>query len=453
METILICSKHDLYPGLKEEIKELAQEADLDIIREIWFNSPPNIKQYATKTIIEQIKEEHEEIEAILIPVELKPRQYNTLAEKIGENVELIDRVNLLLQVFEKKADSYEAKLEIQLAKLKYLTPRLQTTLKKAMTKERAGFFSSGEMKREDLTRDVKRKINNLEKKLEQAYQKTTKIMEQRKKKTNLPLIPILGFYSTGKTTVFNYLTDLNRPTGEKPFVTMAAKIARTKKLGLPIDFADSVGLTLLPLDILDTFRITFDPLLKDDLGIIILDLSRTTQRNIEEVELIKKNISHITKKSVTIFEQNKTNTFRLIPIFTKIDKTRDPKEKAKTILKLITTKEEKQEENGKNEIYGIIKENAIFEHDLILFSNKMTSQEITMFQQKLSKTIKRYLTPQLINMTLKNVPPHVKHKLYEIGEITLEKITPRGEIIIKGVFYSSPLQKVLQQNPQIRIV
>ncbi len=427
MKTILLGSKHDVYPGLIEEVKELSKESGLILIAERWFSSRPHPRYYVPKELLDELLEEYPSCKAVLVPSELTVDQYNSLASLVEEKVEIIDRVNLLLQVFEKRANSWESKIETELAKLKYLRPRLQASLKYSLQKERAGFFSTGEMEKEELVRDVKKRVHSLERKLRRRHEIVKKQIQQRAELQEIPLIPILGFYSTGKTTLFNQLTENNQPTGEEPFVTMAAKIGRSTLFPLPLDFADTVGITLLPVEILESFRITFEPILYEGIAAITLDLSRKESRIIEEVALVKRNIQYITGQTVGVETQNR-GRFTLIPVFTKADLCEDPKNKAHQILSTISDRE-------------------FDNHEPVIFSRAFDANQFNRFIAYLFETLQPFLSSKIVETQLEGIAPQDLHAFYGAGHVEKIEYEKNGLVSISGVFYRNKLSRILAKR------
>ncbi len=430
MRTILLGSKHDVYPGLIEEVKELSKESGLLLIAERWFSSRPHPRYYVPKELLEELMEENPSCEALLIPSELSVNQYNKLAVLVEEKVEIIDRVNLLLQVFEKRAVSWESKIETELAKLKYLRPRLQASLKYSLKKERAGFFSTGEMEKEELIRDVKKRVQLLERKLKRRHEIVKKQIRQRAQQQEIPLIPILGFYSTGKTTLFNQLTGNNQPTGEEPFVTMAAKIGRSVLFPLPLDFADTVGITLLPVEILESFRITFEPILYEGIAIITLDLSRSENRIIEEVSLVKRNIQYITGEKVGVETQNK-GEFTLIPVFTKADLCETPFNKSRDVLETISDRSSRSRDDN----------------EPLVFTHSFEEMAFNKFVSSLFETLQPFLSSRIVETELQDIEPKNLSAFYDAGHVKKVTYEENGLVSISGVFYRNKLDKILAKR------
>lgn len=427
MKAILLGSKRDVYPGLIEEIKELSKESGLILVAERWFSSRPHPRHYVPKELLEELMEEYPSCDAIVISSELTVDQYNTLSTLVEEKIEIIDRINLLLQVFEKRATSWESKIETELAKLKYLRPRLQASLKYSLQKERAGFFSTGEMEKEELIRDVKKRVQSLEKKLRKRHEVVKKQIRQRAEQQEIPLIPILGFYSTGKTTLFNQLTGNNQPVGKEPFVTMAAKIGRSTIFSLPLDFADTVGITLLPVEILESFRITFEPILYEGIAIITLDLSRRESRILEEVALVKRNIQYITGQTVGIETQNK-GSFTLIPVFTKADLCDSPRKKAQKIRSVISDKDSTNQEP-------------------LIFTHRQSTAQFSHFTTRLFETLQPFLSSKIVETKLEDVSPRDLNAFYSAGHIEKIEYGKNGLASISGLFYRNKLRKILAKR------
>ncbi|MHA2404619.1 MAG: HflX-like GTP-binding protein, partial [Candidatus Kariarchaeaceae archaeon] len=234
------------------EIYDLADAAAYEIVNEITFygeHSQPKTFLPEMKIQDLQFLIEEEDIDKILIDGSIHAKQMLALEEIT--DLEVMDKPMLVLEIFSNRANTADIQLQIQLAQLKYSVPRMVSKLGEAVQSERPGFGGTGEQVTEILVSDLKRRIRNMEAKLEGYRSKVDDSSE-----IIIPRLPLIGYYSAGKSTLFNILTSQNRETSEQAFTTMILKSARTKIAGYSLELIDTIGLVDLPSDILSAFDV-----------------------------------------------------------------------------------------------------------------------------------------------------------------------------------------------------
>lgn len=195
---------------------------------------------------------------------------------QINPQISVWDRVDLILNVFERHAFSTEAKLQIELARLKHLGPRLYG-LGKQMSQQfgaigvRAGF---GETVLEKMKRYIKERIYFLEKKLKEIERKRKTQIDKRKEK-KLPTVSLVGYTNAGKTTLFNLLTQKNKIADNRPFTTLDTVVGRVKGVNFPLIISDTIGfIDNLPPFLIDAFKTTLMETINADLIFHVVDFS-----------------------------------------------------------------------------------------------------------------------------------------------------------------------------------
>ncbi len=229
---------------------------------------------------------------------------------EIDKNIAVWDRVDLILNIFERHAASLEAKLQIELARLKHLGPRIYG-LGKELSQQygavgvRGGF---GETILERMKRYIKLRTGVIERKLKQIEKKREVEIKKRKEK-KLPTISLVGYTNAGKTTLFNLLTKKEKIAADKPFTTLETVIGRIRKLSIPVLVSDTIGfIDNLPLFLIDAFKATLMETLNADLIFHLVDFSdRNWLKKINSVNLI--------------LDQLKINKKKVFLVFNKIDK------------------------------------------------------------------------------------------------------------------------------------
>jgi GTP-binding protein HflX len=238
-------SKYGIGSGKAEEIKEFVRESKSDKI----------------------VVDEH-----------LTSKQIHNL-EKLTD-VPVIDRERLILDIFNSRATTTEAKLQIQLAEIKYQMPRVREGAKLTPgSRERAGKGGMGEYTVDVKFRDLKRQMSFIKEKLEGAKRKRHLYQEQRVK-TRIPVVSLLGYTSSGKTTLFNLLTNEHKETSSSLFTTLSTttrslKLGHTKDDNVVVLVTDTIGfISRLPTYMIDAFKSTLEESLAADLILLLIDCS-----------------------------------------------------------------------------------------------------------------------------------------------------------------------------------
>jgi len=224
---------------------------------------------------------------------ELAPAQVRSLSE--ATDLKVVDRSQLILDIFAQRAQSREGKIQVELAQLKYLLPRLITGQDSAFSRLAGGIGGRGpgETKLETDRRRVRDRINRLEKEIETQQQRR---QERRKERTRnrLPIISIVGYTNAGKSTLLNTLTSSDVRAEQRMFATLDPT---SRRLRLPrereVIVNDTVGFIRdLPPDLLSAFRATLEEISESRLLIHLVDVSSPRfEQHIESVERILRDL------------------------------------------------------------------------------------------------------------------------------------------------------------------
>jgi len=224
----------------------------------------------------------------IILDQELNPSQIRSITDQIDFKV--IDRTQLILDIFAQQAQTREGKLQVELAQLKYLLPRL-IAKNTAMSRLTGGIGGRGpgETKLEINRRRVRDRITRLEKELTLVIKQRLQ-QKARRSKRNLTVISIIGYTNAGKSTLLNTLTKSNVKAESRLFATLdpASRRLRFPK-DIEVIITDTVGfIKNLPKDLLTAFRATLEELESADLLLHVVDISNPRyQQQIESVEKI----------------------------------------------------------------------------------------------------------------------------------------------------------------------
>ncbi|WEV60903.1 GTPase HflX [Streptococcaceae bacterium ESL0729] len=260
-----------------EELASLVTTAGGEVISEfIQKRDRVDGKYLVGKGKLEEIKEgiEADEIDTVIFNDRLSPRQNMNLEELL--EVKVIDRMQLILDIFASRAKSYEGMLQVELAQLKYMLPRL-VGKGIALSRQAGGIGSKGpgESQLEMDRRYIRTRIENIEKSLKKA-EKTRLNMRQKRQKSGIFRIGLIGYTNAGKSTIFNVLTDKIQYEKDELFATLDAT---TKDFSLKDDFiatlTDTVGFIQdLPTELVNAFKSTLEESSDVDLLIHVIDAS-----------------------------------------------------------------------------------------------------------------------------------------------------------------------------------
>jgi GTP-binding protein HflX len=231
---------------------------------------------------IKNFVKEHsvDEIQELIVDEHLTTKQIHNL-EKLTE-LQVIDRERLILNIFSSRATTTESKLQIELAEIKYQFPRVREASKIIARSESPGKGGMGEYVVDVKLRELKRQMSFIQQKLEYARRKR-ELYHRQRMETDLPVVSLVGYTSSGKTTLFNLLTESNKEVSDDLFTTLSTttrslKVSNNSKALL----IDTVGfISRLPHYMIDAFKSTLEESLSADLILLLIDSS-------EEIEDIR---------------------------------------------------------------------------------------------------------------------------------------------------------------------
>ncbi len=222
----------------------------------------------------EEIKDfvKESNISQMVVDEHLTSKQLHNLEKLTG--LKVVDRERLILDIFYSRATTNEAKLQIQLAEIKYDMPRVREMAKMSSGNERPGKGGSGEYVVDVKFRDLKRRMGFIKEKLDEAKKKR-QLYHQQRIKTGMPVVSLVGYTSAGKTTLFNQLTEEQRETSASLFTTLSTTTRSLKIDKKSVLLTDTVGfISRLPTYMIDAFKSTLEESLAADLMLLLLDAS-----------------------------------------------------------------------------------------------------------------------------------------------------------------------------------
>jgi GTP-binding protein HflX len=264
-----------------EEGRILAESADCKIVK-IFTQKYLDHSQYGigagkAEEIRDFVKGE-EGIEQVVVDEHLTSKQLYNLSKLVG--VQTIDRERLILNIFYSRATTTEAKLQIELAEIQYEMPRVREIAKMTSGSERPGKGGMGEYTVDVKFRDLKRRKNFIKEKLLEARKKR-ELYHQQRTKTQMPVVSLVGYTSSGKTTLFNLLTKEHKETSSSLFTTLSTttRVLKFNEERQELLLTDTVGfISRLPHYMIDAFKSTLEESLAADLILLLLDSSEDLQ-------------------------------------------------------------------------------------------------------------------------------------------------------------------------------
>ncbi len=278
------------------ELKELSESAEVVILDTIIQRRP----KIDPKTVLGKgklddllIRSMRLGADIIVFDTELSPAQVRSLSE--ATELKVIDRPQLILDIFAQRAQSREGKLQVELAQLKYLLPRLVIGQNSAFSRLAGGIGGRGpgETKLETDRRRVRDRIAQLEKQVDSlGFQR----QERRKKRVqkHLPIISLVGYTNAGKSTLLNALTQSDVYAEKKMFATLDPT---SRRLRLPYDqeviINDTVGFIRdLPEALVSAFRATLEEIADSNLLVHVVDASNP--RVLQQIASVNKILSDL---------------------------------------------------------------------------------------------------------------------------------------------------------------
>lgn len=307
-----------------EELRNLTYACNMDVLDVVVQNlENVNNATYIGTGKVKEIKEQAKDLKADLIIFnnELSPSQLRNLQKDLS--LPILDRTGLILQIFSKRAQTKEAKLQVEVAKLQYMLPRL-VGLHSSLGRQGSGAGlsnkGSGEKKLELDRRRIEDKITELNKELKNIESERDVQRKQRKKK-GIPLVSLAGYTNAGKSTLMNALVDIYKNDESKKveeknmlFATLDTSV---RNITLPDKkeflLSDTVGfISELPHSLVKAFRSTLEEIKQADLILEVVDFAdenykqhiEVTNKTLKELGADKIPLVYVYNKSDLVLEK-----------------------------------------------------------------------------------------------------------------------------------------------------
>ncbi len=260
-----------------DELAFLAKTAGASTLRRFVQRLPkPDTRYYVGKGKMEEIKsfiESHPEVDMVIFDDDLSAKQMGILEEHFERKI--IDRTTLILDIFASRAQTAQAKTQVELAQMQYLLPRLRG-LWSHLERQRGGIGMRGPGEKEIETdrRIVRDKISKLKKKLEKIDQQS---QTRRKSRGDFIKVALVGYTNAGKSTLMNLLSKSEVFAEDKLFATLDTTVRKVVWDAMPFLLSDTVGfIRKLPHHLVESFKSTLDEVKEADILVHVVDVAHT---------------------------------------------------------------------------------------------------------------------------------------------------------------------------------
>jgi len=303
-----------LMAGIGKESKgnefiELAKAAGYDVVDLIYQRRFIDSRFYVGSGKVKQLKQliEHNGATHVITYDRLKPSQFNNLRKELGINV--MDRVQLILEIFNERAGDMESKLQVRLAGLYNQLPLLREYVRHAKKGEQIGFMGLGEYAIDAYYKHVLKQIATIRRKLDEITA-TQANRIYRRKELGMPQVAITGYTMAGKTTLFNLLANEEKGIDGRPFATLSTYSRLVSFEGKRAVLTDTIGfIDDLPPLLIKSFYATIKEVTYADAVLLVVDIS-------EGVDEVSRKLS----VSLNIFNSLGVSMQRVLLVMNKID-------------------------------------------------------------------------------------------------------------------------------------
>ncbi|XP_065880993.1 uncharacterized protein [Euphorbia lathyris] len=305
--------------SIEESLKELSQLADtagLMVVDSTYQKlASPNSRTYIGSGKVAEIKSAIHalDVETVIFDDELSPGQLRNLEKAFGGDVRVCDRTALILDIFNQRAATHEASLQVSLAQMEYQLPRL-TRMWTHLERQAGGQVKGmGEKQIEVDKRILRTQIGVLKKELE-SVRKHRKQYRNRRVSVPVPVVSLVGYTNAGKSTLLNQLTGADVLAEDRLFATLDPTTRRVQmKNGNEFLLTDTVGfIQKLPTTLIAAFRATLEEISESSLLVHVVDISHPLAK--QQIDAVDRVLSELDVSSIP----------KLI-VWNKVDRVTDP--------------------------------------------------------------------------------------------------------------------------------
>ena len=296
-----------------DELAFLAKTAGAEPIRNFTQKlKHPDNKTFLGKGKIEEVRlfAEENDIKLIIFDDDLNPSQIRNIEKLFGEETKILDRSNLILDIFASRAQTAQARTQVELAQYQYLLPRL-TRMWTHLERQKGGIGmrGPGETQIETDRRIINDKIALLKKKLVKIDKQST---TRRKGREHLIRVALIGYTNAGKSTLMNKLAKSEVFAENKLFATLDTTVRKVVIGNLPFLLTDTVGfIRKLPHQLVESFKSTLDEVREADLLIHLVDIASPYFE--DHIEVVNQTLAELKvgdKSTLLVFNKIDAYTF-----------------------------------------------------------------------------------------------------------------------------------------------
>ncbi len=304
---------HERMQEYLEELSFLAETAGAETVKIFTQNlDKPVHATFIGKGKLEEIKaytEEHE-IDMIIFDDELTPTQLRNI-ESVFSGIKVLDRTNLILDIFASRARTAHAKTQVELAQYQYLLPRL-TGMWTHLERQKGGIGlrGPGETEIETDRRIIRDKITRLKEELSKIDRQKS---VQRKNRGKLVRVALVGYTNVGKSTLMNLLSKSEVFAENKLFATLDTTVRKIAIKNVPLLLADTVGfIRKLPHHLIESFKSTLDEVREADIILHVVDISHPQFE--DQMKIVNETLTNIIQEpKPTLIVFNKIDAFQYV--------------------------------------------------------------------------------------------------------------------------------------------
>ncbi|ASJ06060.1 GTPase HflX [Thermococcus pacificus] len=258
----------------RAEFEELLRSAGYEVVAILEQNREEHPKYNIGRGKLEELRELVNEFkpDKVIFANKLSPSQAYNLWKEL--KVEVIDRWQLVLEIFEKRAHSTEAKLQVELASLQYEVPLVKEAIRRIKLGDRAGFKGMGEYQTQQYLKHIRYRMGRIRRELERV-KADREVKRKRREEVGFILLALAGYTNAGKSTLLNALAGEEIEARNQMFTTLDTTTRRFKLSGKRVLVTDTVGfIDGLPPFIVEAFHSTLEEIVKADIILLVLDAS-----------------------------------------------------------------------------------------------------------------------------------------------------------------------------------
>ncbi len=258
----------------KEEFEELLRSAGYEILAIVEQIREEHPKYNIGPGKLQEVKELIKELnpDRVIFANPLTPSQSFNVTKEL--KIDVIDKWQLVLEIFEKRAHSKEAKLQVELANLQYELPLVKEAIRRIKLGDKAGFKGMGEYQTQQYLKHIRYRMGKIRKELEKV-KADREVKRKRREEVGFILVALAGYTNAGKSTLLNALADENIEAKTQMFTTLDTTTRRFTINGKRALVTDTVGfIDDLPPFIVEAFHSTLEEIVRADIVLLVLDSS-----------------------------------------------------------------------------------------------------------------------------------------------------------------------------------